>query len=114
MTTPCRRCGNQPDHGWHRPSSGCLRGECPKPSVNHKYEEETMPIPRDMETIADQVRRAKEDEVGTASTPPVRTFRVRVTPPMAELGLIDGDILHLHADGTLTLEIGTEVFRGAR
>lgn len=49
-----------------------------------------------------------EGEVGTASVPPVRTFRVRV------LGLMDGDILHLHADGSLTLEIGTEVFRGAR
>lgn len=33
-----------------------------------------MPIPRDMETIADQVRRAKEDEAARLSAP-VRAFR---------------------------------------
>ena len=91
----------------------------PGVSWHHEYlpKEETMPIPRDMETIADLVRRAKEKEAARLSAP-VRSFRIRVTPPMAELGLVDGDILYLHADGTLTLEIGTEIKggidRGAR
>lgn len=94
---------------------------CAWPDAHHPYapSEETMPIPRDMETIADhpraagrRVRRAKEDEAARLSAP-VRAFRIRCPGDQA-IALVDGDILHLHADGSLTLEIGTEVFRGAR